>query len=45
MAGKRGRDSGTGQFVPVKQAQRDKQGSVVETVKPRSPAPPPKKKP
>lgn len=34
-----GRDAGSGQFKPVKDAQRDKQGSVVETIKS-----PPKKK-
>jgi len=28
-----GRDSGTGQFKSVKDAQRDKQGSTVETIK------------
>lgn len=39
-----GRDAGTGQFKPVKDAQRDKQGSVVETIKPRAPPPPPKKR-
>jgi hypothetical protein len=38
-----GRDAGTGQFKPVKDAQRDKQGSVVETIRPRPPAPPKKK--
>ena len=31
-----GRDAGTGRFKPVKQAQADKKGSVVETIK-RSP--------
>jgi hypothetical protein len=35
-----GRDAGTGQFKPVKDAQKDKQGSIVETMK----KPPPKKK-
>jgi hypothetical protein len=39
-----GRDAGTGQFKPVKEAQRDKRGSVVETIKSRPPAPPPPKK-
>ena len=34
-----GRDAGTGQFKPVKDARRDKGGSVVETIKI-----PPKKK-
>lgn len=37
-----GRDAGTGQFKPVREAQRDKQGSVVETIK--KPSSPPKKK-
>jgi hypothetical protein len=39
-----GRDAGTGHFKPVKDAQRDKQGSVVETIKVPAPKPPPKKK-
>jgi len=34
-----GRDAGTGRFTPVKKAQKDKEGSVVETIKP-----PPKRK-
>jgi hypothetical protein len=34
-----GRDAGTGKFKPVREAQRDKPGSVVETIKI-----PPKKK-
>lgn len=34
-----GRDAGTGLFKPVKEAQKDKKGSVVETIKV-----PPKKK-
>ena len=37
-----GRDAGTGQFIPVTQAQRDRQGAVVETIRrpalPTSPA-------
>jgi len=37
MAGKGtfkvGRDAGTGKFKPVKTAQQDKKGSVVETMK------------
>jgi hypothetical protein len=37
-----GRDAGTGQFKPVEEARRDKQGSVVETIK--VPARPTKKK-
>lgn len=28
-----GRDAGTGQFKPVKEAQKDKKGSIVETIK------------
>jgi len=28
-----GRDAGTGKFKPVKDAQKDKKGSVVETIK------------
>lgn len=39
-----GRDAGTGQFKPVKEAQRDKQGSIVETIKIPPKAPPPKRK-
>lgn len=31
--GLRGRDAGTGQFVPVKEARQDKRGSIVETFK------------
>ena len=35
-----GRDAGTGQFKPVKEAQKDKQGSIVETIKtPTKPTP------
>jgi hypothetical protein len=34
-AKKRGRDAGSGQFIPVKQAERQKKTAVVETVKPR----------
>lgn len=37
-----GRDAETGHFKPVKEAQRDKKGSVVETIK--TPPPKPKKK-
>ncbi len=39
-----GRDAGNGQFIPVKQAQRDKQGAVVETIKVPTPKPKPKSK-
>ena len=28
-----GRDAGTGKFKPVKEAQKDKKGSIVETIK------------
>ncbi len=28
-----GRDAGSGKFKPVKEAQKDKKGSVVETIK------------
>lgn len=39
-----GRDAGTGHFKPVKEAQKDKQGSIVETIKvPASPKPGKKK--
>jgi hypothetical protein len=40
-----GRDAETGHFKPVKDAERDKKGSVVERIKVPSPPPPPKKKP
>ncbi len=33
MAGKRGRDAGSGRFIPVKVAQQHKKTAVVETVK------------
>lgn len=40
-----GRDAGDGRFKSVKDAERDKKGSVVETIRPaKPPAPPPKKK-
>jgi hypothetical protein len=38
-----GRDAGTGQFKPVKEAQKDKKGSVVETIKVPPKTTPPKK--
>jgi len=38
-----GRDAGSGQFKPVKEAQKDKKGSVVETIKTPPKSPPPKK--
>ena len=38
-----GRDAGSGQFIPVKQAERQKQTAVVERIKYPNPAPPPKK--
>ena len=28
-----GRDAGTGKFIPVKKAEKDKQGAVVEKIK------------
>lgn len=28
-----GRDAGSGQFIPVKKAQQNKKGAVVETIK------------
>jgi len=39
-----GRDAGSGKFMPVKDAQKDKKGAIVETIKvpPKSPAKPPK---
>ena len=38
-----GRDAETGKFKPVKEAQKDKKGSVVETIKvPPKKSPPPK---
>jgi hypothetical protein len=40
-----GRDAETGKFKPVKEAEKDRKGSVVETIKTPAPkAPPPKKK-
>lgn len=42
-ARKVGRDAGTGKFKSVKDAQKDKQGSVVETIKPPPKSPPPKR--
>ena len=30
---KRGRDAGTGQFIPVEEAERRKETAVVETIK------------
>jgi hypothetical protein len=41
-AGKRGRDAGTGEFIPVREAERRKKTAVVETVKPK-PRPKPSK--
>lgn len=41
-ARKIGRDAGTGKFKSVKAAQKDKQGSVVETIKTQPKSPPPK---
>lgn len=39
-----GRDAGTGQFKPVADAKKDKDGSIVETIV-IPPKPPAKKKP
>lgn len=41
---KRGRDAGTGHFKKVAEAQADKEGSIVETVK-KAPKPQPAKAP
>jgi hypothetical protein len=35
MTSKRGRDAGSGKFIPVKEAERRKKSAVVETVKPK----------
>lgn len=40
-----GRDAGTGQFKPVEAARRDKEGSVVETIRTPSKTTPPTAKP
>jgi len=37
-----GRNAGTGKYEPVKEAEKDKKGAVVETIKPRPKSPPPK---
>lgn len=39
-----GRDAGTGQFIPVREAQRRPTTTVVETIKAPSSRPAPKKK-
>ncbi len=39
-----GRDAETGLFKSVKAAEKDKKGSIVETIKTRPAKPPPKKK-
>ena len=39
-----GRDAETGKFKPVKSAEKDKKGSVVETIKITHPKPKPNKK-
>ena len=41
---RRGRDAGTGQFVPVRVAERRPATTVVETIPVRRPAPAPKGK-
>jgi hypothetical protein len=38
-----GRNAEDGKFIPVKEAERDKKGAVVERIKYPNPAPPPKK--
>lgn len=39
-----GRDAGDGRFIPVKQAEQNKKGAVVEKIKfPDKATPPPKK--
>lgn len=38
-----GRNAGTGRFMTVKQAQANKKGAVVETIKRPTPPKPPKK--
>lgn len=42
-----GRDAGSGKFKPVKEAEKDKKGSIVETIKtpPKPPSHSPKKQP
>ena len=37
---KRGRDAGTGKFIPVKEAEPRPKTTVVETIKPHSPQKP-----
>lgn len=39
-----GRDAGDGRFIPVKEAQKDKGGAVVEKIKYPDAKPAPKKK-
>lgn len=41
---KRGRDAGSGQFIPVREAQRRPGTSIVETIPVRKPAQTPPKK-
>jgi hypothetical protein len=36
--GKRGRDAGTGRFIPTKEAERRPKTTVIETIKPSSPS-------
>lgn len=40
---KRGRDSGTGQFIPIPQAKQHPRTTTVETIPTRKPAPQPSK--
>ena len=39
-----GRDAGTGKFIPVEKARRDKEGAIVERVKVPASRPKPKPK-
>jgi hypothetical protein len=39
-----GRDARTGEFIPVREAQRRPGTAIVETIKPGKPAPAPRKK-
>ena len=39
-----GRNAGTGQFIPVAEAQKNKKGAVVETLPTKNPPPKPPKK-
>lgn len=39
-----GRDARDGRYIPVKEAEKRKDRAIVETIKPRAPAPKQKKK-